>query len=129
MSKSRLDTDGFEEYLEKLVSAGSDIDAITDEALTAGGEILKSGMESRAPEESGHLKSRIEMIGPINSGNFHYVEIGLFRIDRNKELYFFYQENGSARRAAHPYIRPTFNVDMKKAREKMREIFKARGAI
>ena len=91
MTRSRLDTGGFEEYLEKLAKADADIDSITDEALAAGGEILKSGMASRAPEKTGHLKKRIEMVGPVNSGNFHYVEIGLFNIDRMKELYFFYQ--------------------------------------
>jgi len=129
MSRSRLNTGGFEEYLEKLAKAGADIDSTTDEALSAGGEILEAGMVSRAPEETGHLKSRIQLIGPVTNGNFHYVEIGLFNIDRKKELYFFYQENGSPRNAAHPFIRPTFNVDMKNAREKMKEIFKSRGAI
>lgn len=129
MARSRLDVKGFEEYLEKLAQAGADVDSITDEALKEGGEILRAGMEARAPEDQGHLKSKIEMQGPVNDGNFHYVKVGMFNVDREKEMYFFYQENGSPRNAPHPYIRPTFNEDMKKARAKMLEVFKSRGAL
>lgn len=129
MTRSRLDVKGFEEYLEKLVQAGADIDAITDEALIEGGEVLRAGMEARAPKDKGHLKSKIEVVGPINNGNFHYVDVGLFNIDREREMYFFYQENGSARNAAHPFIRPTFNEDLRKARARMIEKFKQRGAL
>lgn len=127
--KSVLTTKGFDEYLERLAQAGADIDAISDEALQAGASILLEGMEKRAPKESGHLKSRISIDGPIREGNYHSVKIGLFNIDRAKELYFFYQENGSARNRAHPYLRPTFDEDMAKAKKAMKAVFKERGAL
>ena len=129
MTKSSLNTKGFEEYLEKLAQAGADIDEITDEALTAGAEILKAGMERRAPEATGHLKNRISIEGPINSGNYHFIKVGFFAIKRPDELYFFYKEYGSAKRSAHPFIRPTMDEDMKKARAKRLEVFKQKGAL
>ena len=127
--KSVLSTKGFEEYLEKLTQAGKDIDAIADEALMAGAKILKAGMEARAPKKKGHLVHRIQIVGPTRDGNYHLVKIGLFNVDREKELYFFYQEYGSARNAAHPYLRPTFAEDMTKARAAMLAKFKERGAL
>ena len=127
--KSTLTTKGFDEYLERLTQAGADIDTISDKALLAGAEILLAGMEKRAPKESGHLVNRISIIGPTRDGNYHSIKIGLFNIDRAKELYFFYQENGSARNKAHPYLRPTFDEDMSKAKKAMKDVFVERGAL
>ncbi len=127
--KTLLSTKGFDDYLEKLAKAGEDIDAITDEALSVGGLILKDGMQRRAPVASGHLKGRISMTEAVNDGNYHSVRIGIFNVDRKREVYFFYQEYGHARTAAHPYMRPAFDEDMRKARAAMRERFEARGAL
>lgn len=129
MTRSVLNTKGFEEYLEKIAQAGLDVDRVADEALSEGAKILKQGMESRAAEFSGHMKSEISIIGPTNEGNYHSVKIGLFNVDREKEMYFFYQEMGSAKNAAHPFIRPAFSEDMKNARVKMLEVFKARETL
>lgn len=127
--KSVLSTKGFSEYLERLAEAGQDIDAISDEALTTGGEILLKGMEARAPRDKGHLVHRIQVVGPKRDGNYHFIKVGIFNVDRPKELYFFYQEFGSARNAAHPYLRPTFDDDMRAARAAMLAKFKERGAL
>jgi HK97 gp10 family phage protein len=127
--KTRLDTSGFDEYLEKLARAGENIDEITDEALQDGGEILRDGMQRRAPVATGRLKSRISMTPVSSDGNYHSVKVGIFGVNRKSELYFFYSEYGHAKRAARPYIRPTFDEDMKKARAAMRQKFIDRGAL
>lgn len=124
--KSSLDTRGMENYLEDLAKAGQDIDSIAGEALTAGGEVLLSGMVRRAPENLGNLIHHLKLEGPNHEGNYHFVNVGISEIDLETEMYFFYQENGSARNPAHPYIRPTYHEDWKKARNKMVEVFKAR---
>lgn len=127
--KSTLTTKGFDKYLEQIAQAGKDIDAIADEALMVGARILETGMMARAPRKKGHLVHRIQIVGPTRDGNYHLVKIGLFNIDRATEMYFFYQEHGSARNAAHPYLRPTFAEDMAKARAAMLAKFKERGAL
>lgn len=129
MTKSTLSTKGFEEYLEKLAQAGADIDAVSDEALNAGAKILQDGMIRRSPVRTGKLRGHIRIKGPFQDGNFHTVQVGVLDVNREKETYFFYQEVGSARTAAHPYIRPTFDEDMKKAKAEMLKIFKSRGAL
>lgn len=126
--KSTLTLKGFENYLDKISAAGADIDAVADEALAAGAEVLRAGMERRAPEQTGKLKSHIK-VKMVRGGNSHMAKVGIFDVDRVKETYFFYQEMGSARTNAHPYIRPAINEDAKKAKTEMRKIFKARGAI
>lgn len=129
MTKSTLSTKGFEEYLEKLAKAGADIDIVCDEALIAGANILQDGMVRRSPVRTGKLRRSIRIKGPFLDGNFHSIKVGVLDVNREKETYFFYQEVGSARTAAHPYIRPTFDEDMKKAKAEMLKIFKARGAL
>lgn len=127
--KSTLSTKGFEEYLEKLVEAGADIDEVSSEALSAGALVLRDGMVRRAPELTGKLKRHIKIKGPMRDGNFHSVKVGVFDVDRLRQTYFFYQEMGSARTAPHPYIRPTFDEDYRKAKEKMKEVFRSKGAF
>jgi HK97 gp10 family phage protein len=121
--KSRLDLKGFDEYLAKVAQAGADIDAVTDEALGVGGKILVDGMLSRAPELTGELKRHIQMTQPAADGNNHFVKVGIYDVQRERQTYFFYQEMGTASTAAHPYIRPTFDIDMRRARAEMRKVF------
>jgi HK97 gp10 family phage protein len=121
--RSKLDLKGFEEYLAKVARAGADIDMATDEALGAGGTILVDGMLRRAPELTGELKSHIKMSQPAADGNRHFVKVGIFDVNRERQTYFFYQEMGTAKTAAHPYIRPTFDEDMARARAEMRKVF------
>jgi len=127
--RSSLNVRGLENYLEDLAKAGKDIDAIADEALQAGGEILLDGMLRRAPKKRGNLRAHIKMIGPAADGSYHFVKVGVYAINRETEKYFFYQENGSPRNSAHPFIRPTFAEDYKRARARMVEVFKSRGAL
>ena len=127
--KSLLNLKGFEKYLEKVARAGDDIDEVCGEALTAGGQILEAGMLRRAPELTGELKSHIKMSPVQRDGNRSFVKVGVYDVDRATETYFFYQEMGTASTAAHPYIRPTFDEDMRRARAEMVSVFKARGAL
>lgn len=129
--KTRLTTKGFEEYLEALQKAGEDIDAIADDALEAGGQILLSGMQQRVPKDTHNLERHLSLEGPFVEGNFHYVEVGLdtTKADADTARYGNVQEYGSARTPAQSYIRPTLDHDMAKARSAMRRIFEERGAL
>ena len=127
--KTVLTTKGFEAYLEKLNAAGVNIDQVADEALQAGSAVLLEGMQRRAPKLTGHLKGRIQVVGPEDDGNFHFVKVGIFHIQRPEESYFLYQEYGTPHAAAHPYMRPTFDEDMPRARAAMRAVFKSKGAL
>ena len=60
----KLETKGFAEYLERLVQAGKDIDAVADEALVAGGDILLEGMQRRVPRKTGNLAAHLERTEP-----------------------------------------------------------------
>lgn len=129
--KTRLTTKGFEEYLEKIARAGRDIDAVADQALEAGGKILLDGMERRVPvgtaphdPHPGNLKAHLELMGPFQDGNFHYIDVGLGKsTDADTARYGNVQEFGSATTPAQPYVRPTLDSDMAKARRAMKDIF------
>ncbi len=124
--RSRITTKGFAEYLERLAQAGKDIDAISGQALAAGGEILLEGMQKRVPKDTHNLESHLAVEGPSQDGNFVYVEVGLARdSDADTARYGNVQEYGSARTQAQPYVRPALDEDMGKARKAMREVFEA----
>lgn len=124
--KSHFSTKGLEEYLEKIGRAGEKIGEVVDRALEAGGQVLVDGMLRRAPEETGNLKENIKMIGPETEGFVHFIEVGLHSgTDAETARYANVQEYGSADTPAHPYIRPTMDEDMGKARKAMRDVFKA----
>jgi len=128
--KTRLTTQGFAEYLEKIAQAGSDIDAAADEALQAGGTILLDGMQRRVPKDTGNLEAHLELMGPVQDGNFHYVDVGLGKgTDADTAGYGNVQEFGSATTPAQPYVRPTLDSDMGKAKKAMKAVFEESGLI
>lgn len=121
--KTRITTEGFSEYLERLKKAGRDIDVVTDEALERGGETLLAGMNTRVPVDTHNLQSHLAVEGPVQDGNFHYVEVGIIDADADTARYGNVQEFGSANTPAQPYVRPTLDGDMSKARAEMRRVF------
>ncbi len=128
--KGRLETKGFGEYLERLAKAGVEIDPITDQALSAGGDVLVEGMQSRAPVDTGNLQSKISRSEPVQEGNVHYIEVGLLHgVDAETARYGAAQEFGTSDMPAHPYIRPTMDNDMRKARAAMKDVFVEREAL
>ena len=126
--RTKLTTRGFEEYLERLANAGRDIDAIAADVLVAGGRVLAEGMQERAPKDTHNLENNIEVSEPQRDGNFTFVWVGLKKsADGNTHRYALAQEYGWADRqgakAGQPYIRPTLDSDMGKARKAMRDVY------
>jgi HK97 gp10 family phage protein len=127
----KLTTKGFEEYLENLARAGKNIDAVTDKALNAGGEVLLKGMKRRVPKDTHNLENNLKIEGPKKDGNYHFVIVGLVHADANTARYGTAQEYGWLSKKGHnpgqPYIRPTLDEDKRKAGKAMLEVFKEAG--
>jgi HK97 gp10 family phage protein len=122
--KTRLTTQGFSEYLERVANAGLAIDQISANALAAGGEVLLDGMKQRVPKDTKNLERHLTVEGPYKDGNFVYIEVGLPKTtDANTARYGNVQEFGSSNMKAQPFVRPTLDHDMAKARKAMREVF------
>ena len=123
--KAKLETKGFADYLERIAKAGRDVDAAAKEALQAGGEVLLAGMQRRVPKDTGNLHDSLAVEGPFADGNTHFVMVGLSSsADGETTRYGNAQEFGSSSMAAQPYVRPTLDSDMGKARRTMRSVFK-----
>lgn len=122
--KTRLTTAGFSEYLERIANAGLAIDQIAADALDAGGVILLNGMKKRVPKDTKNLEQHLVTEGPFQDGNFVYIEVGLPKeTDAETARYGNVQEYGSANMKAQPYVRPTLDHDMAKARKAMKAVF------
>ena len=127
---AKFETRGFAEYLEAIAKAGRDVDAASAEALSAGGEILLAGMQRRAPRDTGNLAEKLSVDGPHQDGNYHFILVGLGKgVDAKTARYGNAQEYGTSSMAAHPYVRPTIDNDLSKARKAMRDVFKAMGVL
>jgi HK97 gp10 family phage protein len=127
--KTRLTTKGLEEYLDALARAGADIDAAADEALQAGGVVLVAGMKERVAKDTHNLEEHIVASEPAAEGNVHFIEIGLLGANAETARYGNVQEFGSRHTHAHPYVRPTMDGDMGKARAEMRRVLRERGKL
>jgi HK97 gp10 family phage protein len=127
--RTKLTTKGFEEYLERIARAGRDINAITGRALAAGGDVLVEGMREQAPKDTHNLEANIQRTEPEQDGNFVFVMVGLpydrDLVDAETARYGIAQEFGTSSMAAQPYIRPTIDKDMGKAKKAMRAVYEA----
>lgn len=123
--KAKITTKGFEEWLERVAQAGKDVDQVTDQALLAGGEVLLEGMLKRVPRLTGNLAANLSIDGPQLDGNYHFIQVGLNHgVDSDTARYGAVQEYGASDTPAQPYIRPSLDSEIGKARRAMKTVFK-----
>lgn len=128
--RAKLDTKGFAEYLERIAQAGKDLDQAAAEALAAGGDILLEGMKRRVPKDTHNVEQHLERTEPKRDGNYTFVEVGLSKqADADTARYGTAQEYGTSSMQAQPYIRPTLDSDMGKARKEMKKVFEETGLV
>jgi len=121
-----LETKGLADYMERLQQLGGDLDEAAGAALDAGGDVLVNGMRRRAPKDTHNLERRIGKTAAQRDGNFHFIVVGLVAADADTARYGTAQEYGTSSMAAHPYLRPAIDEDMKAARQRMKAAFQER---
>jgi HK97 gp10 family phage protein len=124
---------GLEEYLEKVVQAGNDIEEAALRAVLAGAEVIQDGMQNRAPVKTGNLRDHIKIWGPNLDGYEIWAHVGVIHdarfTDDETARYANAQEYGTSSMPAHPYIRPAIDQDSRKARQAMRESLERDGML
>lgn len=134
----KLDLNGMAPWLEKLATAGRNVDAAVGEALAEGAALVRDDIAAvtpvgQAPEDRhpGNLKANITVDGPKRDGNYSYVEVGLVPgvVDKDTAIYGNVQEYGSASNQAQPYIRPGIDSGKAKARRAIVARLKAEGML
>jgi HK97 gp10 family phage protein len=118
-TRVKFDTKGISEALEALARQSADVDAGAMCGLQAGGQVLVEGMQSRVAVDTGDLKDHIKMTQIYRDGNRFYLYVGVIGADKRLARKANAQEYGTTRMPAHPYIRPTKDQDMGKARRAM----------
>lgn len=100
---------GLDGYMEDLVNAGKDVDAVVMELLTAAAPVAQAELEANLRKTSetwtGATAETIFTTTVQQEGNFSYIEIGA---DTSKDPAGFFKEYGTTRQAAEPFIRPAF---------------------
>lgn len=133
VTQSKIETKGFDEYLEKIARAGTNIDDSADKALMAGASVIQNEMLVNVPIFTGNLAEHIAIKGPKQDGNLHSVEVGVIHdinfTNAETARYGNAQEYGSAKNAAHPFIRPGMDHGKHGATKAMKESLVEDGAI
>jgi HK97 gp10 family phage protein len=112
-------------YLEDLVNKGKNIDQVVPRALKAGGQILLDGMKRRVRKDTHNLEDHLDMDGPHQDGNYHFIRVGLSqKTDAETARYGNAQEYGTSSMPAQSYIRATMDHDRGKARKAMLAVIK-----
>lgn len=122
----KMETKGLADYMEQLQQLGGDLDEAAAAALDAGGETIVTGMRRRAPKDTHNLERKIGKTAAQRDGNFHFILVGLINADAETARYGTAQEYGTSSMAAHPYLRPAIDEDMRQARKRMKEVFQER---
>lgn len=108
--RTRMSLKGLDEYLEALAKAGRDVDAVAAKALEAGAKVMQARMIALVPVDTGNLKDHIKIKGPIQNGNYIYIEVGIIHdrdfTDDETARYANSVEYGNSSMAAQPFIRP-----------------------
>lgn len=143
---------GLDEWLQNVERAGVDIDAATARAVDAGADVALVGMRRRVRKRTGRLAAHLDRSSVKQEGNVFTADVGLLdlgkplrnygarrkdskRRGKNRKqwpqefLYGVFQEFGSPKMAAQPYIRPTFDGDKGKIRAAERESLKKDGMV
>jgi hypothetical protein len=125
-----ISTKGLDEYLEAIVKMGRDVDDAAAQAALAGAEVLRGTMHDFAAELTGNLRAHILVFGPLQDGNYIYVEVGVIRrnglVDADTLRYANAQEYGwNGQQHSHPFVRPGLATGRSPARRAM--IDKLRG--
>ena len=119
-TRAKISTKGFEEYLEKLVQAGRDVDQDIHRALDAGADVAVEGMQRRVRKDTHNLEQHIKKTEVRQEGNYSYIEIGVLDADAETARYGNAQEYGTSSMPAQPYIRPTMKSDAGKIKKAMK---------
>ena len=127
---------GLDEYLERIVQAGQDVDAAAGRAVKAGGDVLLLGMQRRVPKDTGNLEEHLERSEVDQDGNFVFVSVGMkpaAEVDADTARYGNAQEYGYKRGKKHyparSYIRASFDSDKSKVRAAQKKSLQGDGVI
>ena len=121
--------EGVDDFSEKLTQLADRIDEIAVEAVKAGGEIVRDGLQDAVTQAAnrgyatGALAASIKVGGARKTGGGASVTVapaGKAKKVRNSDK-MWYLEHGTSRQAAHPFMTRTLNTAEPKVMQAMQE--------
>lgn len=107
-----LEFEGLDDLSQKLEQIGQDAKSARDEAVLEGAKVMQKATEARTPVLTGNLRAHVE-ISDIEDGEI------LVYVDQQGDAYYgYFQEVGTSKMRARPFMGPAFNaskVTMEKA--------------
>lgn len=114
-----LNLTGMDQLLRQLEQVGNKVEGeVEKKALKEGAEHLRNKIEENTPRRTGRLASEI-VIGEIKDGN---IEVGVNQ--QGKAFYGHFQEFGTSRQKAQPFMAPTLENESQTTQNKMANVIK-----
>lgn len=113
MANVKVEVIGKKEILNKLKAIDADLATKTlEQAAEAGAEIIEKAASQKAPRKTGKLATSIthEVKEPTRTG----VEVAIG--PNTKAFYGLFQEFGTSKMPAHPFLRPAFDENSSKVK-------------
>lgn len=116
----RFEFEGLEELISKLEQKAEDVEKTKNEALQEGAKVMQKAAQDKAPYRTGNLKRHIE-ISDIKDG-----EINVYVDQQGKAYYGYFQEFGTSKMRARPFMGPAFNASKLKIQRVMADRIRQR---
>lgn len=114
-----FDLQGMEELMRTIEQMGKKVEGqVEEKVLKKGAEHLRNKIEENAPKRTGKLKGEI-VVGKIKGGK---VEIGVDQ--KGKAFYGYFQEFGTSKMKARPFVAPTLENESQKTQNIMKDVIK-----
>jgi HK97 gp10 family phage protein len=101
-----FEMEGLDELLQRVEKMGNDVKQNEEKALLAGAEVMQKATKKSAPVRAvggGTLRDNIE-ISEVQNG-----EIEVYVDQQGIAYYGYFQEIGTSKMRAHPFMGPAYN--------------------
>ena len=122
--------EGMDNILKKLEEMGRKGAAIQNKALKSAAELIQRSASNKAdrssnPNKSGrkgsrtgqHMADNIEIGKVKTKGGTKFIKVGFEKGDNSPYYYAKFEEWGTSKRAAHPFMQPAFEENKENIKE------------
>lgn len=115
MSKVELELKGMDEVLKRLEEMGRKGNTVANRALKKGAEPILKEMKTLVPVDTGRGRDSLKIGSISTKKGFKSIPIGL--VDVGDAYYLIFQEYGTSKMQAQPFMAPAYEKNKDKARK------------
>jgi HK97 gp10 family phage protein len=119
-----IELSGVDEILNRLKQIGANVTSLENQALKKAAEPVLEDAKSNAPYRTGKLKEGLKISGIKTKDGSKYVLVGVDRSDNSKIYWGKFQEFGTVKMSARPFLGPAYEKNKRQIIEEIRNTLK-----